>query len=145
MTRREQLENIIIGTLLESNGMRNFFDDCRSLSADMFQNETNIRIFGYVREMNLKGKVCTDPCSIFEEYGEAVVDIVADMCGICTDCSFIHLKTEYNEKHYLASCVFGVEYKRTDVQFVDYVTQFIKVVYDEADKARDSRAKNAAA
>lgn len=144
MTRREQLENIIIGTLLESNEMRNYFDDCRCLSPDMFLNVTNRRIFGYVREMNLKGKVCTDPCSILEEYGEAVVDIAADMCDVCTDYSFIHLKMDYNERHFLASVAYGVEQTRTDVEFVDYVKQFIKLVYDE-DKKRADGAKIAAA
>lgn len=144
MTRREQLENIIIGTLLESNEMRNYFDDCRCLSSDMFLNETNRRIFGYVREMNLKGNVCTDPCSILEEYGEAVVDIAADMCDVCTDYSFIHLKMDYNERHFLSSVAYGIEQTRTDVEFVDYVKQFIKLVYDE-DKKRADGAKTAAA
>jgi len=144
MTRREKLEKIIIGTLLESNEMRNYFDDCRCLSSDMFLDDTNRRIFGYVREMNLKGKVCTDPCSILDEYGEAVVDIAADMCDVCTDYSFIHLKMEYNERHFLASLEYGTEQLRTDVKFEDYVKSFIKLVYDE-DKKRTDGAKNAAA
>lgn len=143
MTRREQLEKIIIGTLLESTEQRNYYDDCHCLSPDMFQDDKNRRIFGIIVDMNRQGKVNTTPCDIFNEYNEAVFDIAADMCELCTDYSFIHLKTEYNERHFMASCVFGVEYTRTDVQFEDYVKQFIKLVYEG--ESRGCGAKNVAA
>lgn len=146
MTRREKLEKIIIGTLLESNEVRNYFDDCRCISQDMFQDDLNRRIFGLIADMNRRGKIETTPCDILQEYGEAVVDIAADMCDLCTDYSFIHLKMDYNERHYLASCAFGVEYTKTDVQFEDYVKQFINVVYDKDEqRAGGDRTENAAA
>lgn len=134
MTRREKLENIIIGTLLESREERNYYDDCRSLSADMFQNDTNRRIFGYIMEMNAKGMSDTTPADIFKEYGAEVMDIVPSLSSLCIDYSFIHLKTEYNERNYIASLVYGTKQQRTEVRFEDYVTQFIKLVYDEETK-----------
>lgn len=130
MNRRHQLENIIIGTLLESNGERNYFEDCRSiLTGDMFQDETNRRIYGLVSDMNRKGKVNTDPCSIFDEYGADVLDIVADMTQLCTEWSFVYLKTLYNERCFICSCTDGIKYQRTCVEFVDYVKQFVSFVY----------------
>jgi hypothetical protein len=51
---------------------------------------------------------------------------------------------DYNERHFLASVAYGVEQTRTDVEFVDYVKQFIKLVYDE-DKKRADGANTAAA
>lgn len=136
MSRKEQLENIIIGTLLESTERRNYFDDCRCvLTADMFINEKNRKIYNIVSDMNRQGKVNTDPCTIFEEYGEAVSDIVYDMVALCTDYSFLHLKTEYNERLFLHSCMTGEDYKRNDVQFSDYVRQFIINVYSNERKA----------
>lgn len=130
MNRRQQLENIIIGTLLESNTERNFFEDCRCIvTQDMFSDEKNRRIYGLVSKMNGNGKVCTDPCSIFIEYGAAILDIVADMTELCTEWSFIHLKTLYNETCFIKSCTDGIRYERTCVEFVDYVKQFVSNVY----------------
>ena len=136
MTRQQQLENIIIGTLLESTEDKNFFDDCRCvLTADMFINETNRRIYKIVSDMNRNGKAATDPCSIFEEYGEAVADIAADMVELCTDYSFIHLKTQYNEQQFINAALIGEDYKRSNVQFSDYVRQFITNLYSNERKA----------
>ena len=132
MNRRQQLENIIVGTLLESNAERNYFDDCRStVTSGMFLDDTNRRIYGLISEMNNKGMTNTDPCSIFTEYGEAVLDIVSRMCELCTDYSFIHQKFMYNEWQYLKSCINDRYYEPTSVQFEDYVKQFIKSVYED--------------
>lgn len=132
MSRRQQLENIIIGTLLESNEERNYFDDCRFLiSQDMFLDDGNRHIFQIVQEMNGRGRSDTDPCTIFKEYGEAVSDLLGRMVALCVEYSFIHLKTQYNEGRFIASCLMGVEHKPTDVQFSDYVNEFIKRVANE--------------
>lgn len=125
MDRRQKIENIIIGTLLESKGDYNYFDDCRSLTPDMFLDEVNKRIFTLIVEMNMQGKVKTTPCDIFEEYGEKVMDIVPRMCELVTDFSFIHLKVEYNERQYLHNSI-GL----TDVSFTDYVNRFMINYYE---------------
>ena len=131
MSRRDYLEKIIIGTLLESDEYKIYFDDCRCvISPEMFRDDVCRRIYGYIVAMNKEGKTDTRPSSILEVYGDDVVDIVADMVELCTDYSFIHLKTEYNEKRYLAHAATGIIYGRTDVQFSDYVTQFIKLSYE---------------
>ena len=70
MNRREKLERIIIGTLLESREGRNFYDDCRSLvTADMFGNDVCRKIYGFVQDMNRNGKEDTTPLAILDEYG----------------------------------------------------------------------------
>ena len=134
MNRRQELENIIIGTLLESNEERNYFDDCRMLTADLFQDETNRRLFSVISDMNKNGQYCTDPCTIFQERFEDVKDIYIQMVGLCTDYSFIHKKMQFNERQFLLGCVDGQEHKKTDIQFEDYVDQFLKTVYYEERK-----------
>lgn len=132
MSRRQYIENIIIGTLLESNEERNYFDDCKFLiSQDMFLDDANRRIFAIIKEMNCRGKVCTDPCTILKEYGTEVLDLSCRMVDLCTDYSFIHKKTQYNEARFIASCSTGIEYGRTDVEFSDYVHQFLKLAVNE--------------
>lgn len=131
MNRRQELENIIIGTLLESNEERNYFDDCRMLTADLFQDETNRRLFTVISDMNKNGQYRTDPCTIFKERFEDVKDIYIQMVDLCTDYSFIHKKMQFNERQFLLGCVDGQEHKKTDIQFSDYVDQLLKTVYYE--------------
>lgn len=148
MTRRQYVENIIIGTLLESTEKRNYFDDCRCcITEDMLEDELNRRIFSIVAEMNAQGNVRTDPYSIFEKYGEVVLDILSDMMDLVVDFSFIHLKMDYNERQFLSGLVNGTEAKRTDVEFVDYVKQFITLVFskDEERRKRHNDSEDAAA
>ena len=125
MDRRQKIENIIVGTLLESKGIENYFDDCRNLIPDMFMDEANSRIFMLVSEMNRNGKVKTTPCDLFEEYGEKVADIVPRMCELVNDFSFIHLKAEYNERQYWQQSI-----GPTDVSFTDYVNRFMINYYE---------------
>lgn len=128
MERRQKLENIIIGTLLESTWRYNYFDDVKCLiSEDMFRDEVNRRIFGLIREMNANGKIDTTPADIFEEYGAKVLDIVTQIVDLCTDYSFIHLNMRYRETCFLSGC----QTKR-NVTFSDYVNQFVMMSYEKA-------------
>lgn len=148
MDRRVQIEKIIIGTLLESKGYENWYDDCRcSVSADMFRDATNRRIFELVADMNARGKVETTPCDIMKEYGAAVMDIACDMVDICTEYSFIKLKTDYNEQRYIENLLFGVNHLATNIEFLDYVKKFVELSYkeDERQKAEHIGAVTAAA
>ena len=129
MSRREQLENIIIGTLMESNSQRNYFDECKAIIPEMFSDPTNRKLFTIISDMNAAGRTDTDPCSIFKEYDFMVADILPRMLELCTDYSFIHLKMEYNERRYIDSCITGNDYRGTTVQFVDYIKQFLSLIY----------------
>lgn len=134
MKRKEKLERIIIGTLLESREGRNFYDDCRSvITADMFGNDICRKIYGYIQDMNRNGKEDTTPLAILDEYGAEAMGILHEMVGLCTDYSFIHLKTRYNEQSYLVSIVTGYERGYTNVGFIEYVKEFIKLTYEERD------------
>lgn len=130
MNRRKHIENIIIGTLLESTAEENFFGDCRStITEDMFLDDTNRRIFRLIREMNAQGRASTTPYDIFMEYGDSVVDIVPEMVGRVLESSFTWERCRFNEKQYRSSLASGIEPRYTNVQFSDYVKSFIKLVY----------------
>lgn len=145
MRRIEHLEKIIIGTLLDSNSEHNFFDECRCcITADMFSDIVRSRIYSIVSDMNMKGIPETDPNTIFEHYGEKVLDILPTMLDLVTDYSFIYLKTDYNEKVFRISFVNGVKPHYTDVTFTDYVNQFLKL-YENEKGTNPTGAKTAAA
>lgn len=129
MNRRKELENIIIGTLLESTEDENYFIDCRScVTEDMFLDEVNRRLYGIISEMNNGGNQDTRPSSILQAYGASVADIVATMCELCTEYSFINKKMMHNEWEYL-DYLDGKKPEYTKVQFSDYVNGFIKMVF----------------
>ena len=129
---RERLENIIIGTLLESTADDNYYTDCRCcVTEDMFADETNRRIYHYVSEMQSAGKSDTRPSDIFEEYGAAVVDIIYDMMDKVNNYSFMYLKWLINEGSYLYQMNTGVRAKGTDVRFSEYVNAFVNMYFYE--------------
>lgn len=130
MNRRQKMENIIIGTLLESQSGDNYFTECGMLTPDMFLDDTNRQIFCYVSEMNAKGLCDTTPYDIFMEYEARVAGLVARMCELVTNFSFTKLKAQYNEKCFLADAIFQVAIQPTEVKFVDYVNRFIKMVFN---------------
>lgn len=137
MTRREKLEKIILGTLLDSDSQKNYFTECRCcITADMFSDEIGRRIYTIISDMNAKGMAETDPNTIFKTYGKDVVDILPDILDLVVDYSFVHLKMEYNERLFRCSCLTGLESDYTDVSFTDYINQFLKLY--EAEKRSKS-------
>ena len=146
MTKRQRLEKIIIGTLLDFN---NHYDVCRSsVTKDMFIDKVLERIYTLIQQMHSEGAEQTDPCSIFERYGDEVADIAAEMCELCQEYSFEIMKVRHNERLWLAKQIFGVDNMQVDVSFEFYVSEFVKEVFkDEKGKARaaaDVAATNAA-
>lgn len=132
MDRRMQLENIIIGTLLESDDEKNYFDDCRCcLTPDMFKDDTNRRIFQMVAEMNAKGVTNTDPSNILAVYGDSVIDIICDMTERVNEYSFVYKMAVHNEMTWMRYYVDGTLPKYSQVTFTDYVNKFIEIVYAE--------------
>lgn len=135
MSRRQEIENIIIGTLLESTAEENYYVHCRCcISADMFIEEANRRIYGLIADMNAKGKPATTPSDIFAEYGESVMDILDAMVDKVVNWSFIHKKVQYNEYWWVESQLSGCEHKRTEVTFLDYINYFVKMVFEDGEK-----------
>ena len=125
MTQRQRLENIIIGTLLD---IADHYDECKScITADMFLDDRNRRIYEIVTEMRSEGTWQTDPHSIFQRYGEKVLDLLPYMCEVCTEFSFEWKKTRFNEDVYLKNIIYGDNLQPTGVEFIDYVSQFLNI------------------
>lgn len=131
MSRRDELECIIIGTLLDSKAEHNFYEECNScLTKDMFCDTTNQRIYGLIAQMNEEGKVKADPVSIFEHFGDKVKDILLRMMELVTDWSMIYKRCKYNEEQWLnENFGNGKKAKYTDVSFATYLSSFIKMAY----------------
>lgn len=136
---RERLENIIIGTLLESTADDNYYTDCRCcVTEDMFMDATNRRIYHYVSEMQAGCKSDTRPSDIFAEYGAEVVDIIQDMMDKVINYSFLYLKWLINEGSYLYQLNTGVKVRYTNVMFSEYVNAFVKMYFYEEKRNRKS-------
>lgn len=132
MNRRQQLENILIGTLLESTEERNFYLECCCMvTEDMIQDGANTRIYHIIADMNAKGMQDTRPTTIFETYGDSVIDLLPDMTERCANDSIIEKKMQYNKVEYLKAYNEDRAPRYTDVDFTVYVTEFLKFVYEE--------------
>lgn len=135
MSRKLEIENIIIGTLLCSTEDDNFFRSCRSsVNERMFSDEVNRRIFRMVAEMNAQGMQEVNPLTVYERYGKEVEDICYRMCELSSQYSFLHRKTQYNERQFLLYHGYGQEPNYTNVTFDDYVNRFIQNYYDNEGK-----------
>lgn len=135
MSRREEIERIIIGTLLSSDSNDNYYLDCKcSITSDMFADKRNQRLFDMVAEMNGEGIEATNPYNIYMKYGDKVNDLLYYMCENATDYSFLHKKVMYNERQWLAYIATGRRPQYTSVNFEDYVNRFITLVFENEQK-----------
>lgn len=142
MTKKQRLEKIIIGTLLDNN---NHYEACRCcVIQDMFSNPTLARIYGLIVQMRNEGAKLTDPYSIYERYGEQVADIVGEMCSLCQEYSFEFMKLRYNECKWFEHLIYCVPQVVTSVSFEYYVSEFLKEVMKD-EKRRSVAAESPAA
>lgn len=142
MNTRQHLEKIIIGTLLD---ITHHYDDVRGyITEDMFSDSTCKRIFGLITQMRAEGAELTDPSSIYQRYGESVVDIIPTMCQLCSDYSFEYMKLRFNEDAFIANELLGTSYPKTNVRFTDYVKNFINLVMEDEKRKHDDTTGAAA-
>mgnify|MGYP006874661417 CR=1 FL=1 len=100
----------------------------------MFSDEVNRRIFRMVAEMNAQGMPEVNPLTVYERYGKEVEYICYRMCELSSQYSFLHRKTQYNERQFLLYHGYGQEPNYTNVTFDDYVNRFIQNYYDNEGK-----------
>lgn len=142
MNKRQRLEKIIIGTLLD---ITDHYDDVRGyITEEMFSDSTCRRIYGLITQMRYEGVGLTDPNSIFKRYGEGVMDIVPIMCELCTDYSFEYMKVRYNEDRFIENEFLGTNHPVTNVEFIDYVREFINLVMEDEKRKHSTSTGNAA-
>lgn len=135
MSTKERLERIILGTLLDTSGQQ-YHDECMILSEDMFCNDTDRRIYGYIYQMLAKGKP-TDVNSIFEELGEKVLDTLPYMLELSMDYAFDILKVKKNDEIWKANFIYGTDIPYQLETFNDYINIFIKLVYKDEERKRE--------
>lgn len=141
MTKRQRLEKIIIGTLLDYTS---HYDVCQCcVTVDMFSDRMLARIYTMIQQMHHEGVEFTDPFAIYEHYGDEVADMVGEMCALCQEYSFEIMKVRHNERMWLAHQIFGVARVQADASFEYYVNEFLKEVLE--DEKRKQRAAGGAA
>lgn len=143
MDRREQIERIIIGTILNSVIGNDYMKDCRScITADMFRDERHKRIYSDVLFMKDTGYVDISPKDLLD-FDSSLVDLTSYMCELATEEYFEIKKFYYNRR---LSYQDTTRPNYTRVTFGDYITKFIQLVYIDETGSTDIRgSRNAAA
>lgn len=117
MSRKQEIENIIIGTLI--NGYDEYWDSVKyCITPNMISDDLNRRLF---KEMSAGSKNLVELShGKTDEETLRIVDLAAD-------CDFDWKKWLYNSRQHW----FGNPPKYTDVTFDDYVSRFVKLYYGE--------------
>ena len=122
MTRKEEVERIILGTLLNN---RNVLSECTgSITLDMFSNDDNKRIYAKIVEYSNYIFSDITPASIID-YDNSMIDLAQYMCELASDYDFETKKLRYNTNLYYYSKEQYPNY--TTVEFSDYVTRFVQL------------------
>lgn len=112
MTRREQLENIIIGSLI--NDFNRYWPEVRDCVTEDMMGERNGRLYRRMTEISANGKTPT-----LEMLTDG--DDWKDIALLAIDNDFAAKKAEYNICQHLG----GNPPRYTDVEFVDYVNAYL--------------------
>lgn len=133
MERRQQIERIIIGTLLNACGNDDTFSSVKDcITPAMFSDERLGKIFALISSLKQKGFERTTPYELFVEKKDEILDILPFILELSIDYDFYVMKYEYNRNVYYTD---KNERKRfTYVNFDDYVTRFINLVYEDEPK-----------
>lgn len=130
MTRRQEIENIIIGTLLNTFDT-DWFADCRyCITSDMFTDNRNAKVYSTIIEYRKVGDNAISPYHLCE-FNKELYPLAAYMADLATNYYFLVKKVVYNENVWLARQIEGKRYRYTDVKFTDYVAKFLENVISE--------------
>lgn len=124
MSRLQEIENIIIGTLLNSFDIDWLVKCSFCITADMFKDNRNSKVYSAILEFRKTGKTEITPLNLYS-FDESLFPLISHMITLATDCYFLVKKLNYNENVRLARYFLGKQYRYTDVSFTDYVNKFI--------------------
>lgn len=133
MTRRQEIENIIIGTLLSTFDTDWFADCCYCITADMFVDERNAKIYSAICEYRKTSDKIITPYHLCS-FDKNILPLAGYMVELAVDYYFLANKVNYNERVWLARQIEGKLYRYTDVKFSDYVGKFLEMVIIERKK-----------
>ncbi len=133
MTRRQEIENIIIGTLLNTFDTDWFADCSYCITSDMFMDNRNAKVYSAIIEYRKEGDKAISPYHLCE-FNKELYPLAAYMAYLATNYYFLIKKVEYNETVWRCRLIDGKQYRYTDVKFSDYVGKFIEIVIKERKK-----------
>ena len=129
MDRRQEIERIIIGTILNSFEDKSYLMSCRScITSEMFKDERHRVIYENAVKMSSLGMKTITPADMIE-YDPELITMAAYLCELATDCHFDMKKYEYNRVIWYTATNNRPRY--TNVTFDDYVTRFIQLVFND--------------
>ena len=137
MTRQQEIENIIIGTLLNTFDTDWFADCSYCITANMFKDERNAKIYSVICEYRKTGDKAITPHHLCEFHSD-LLPLAGYMAELATCCYFLVKKVIYNENIKIARLVYGKRYRYTDIKFVDYVAKFLENVISERKTRNES-------
>lgn len=129
MDRRQEIENIIIGTLLNECDNRTWYNDCKScITPMMFQDKRNQEIYQTITTIKAKGQKDITPYDLIL-FSPKLQELAEYMCNLAIDFYFEIKKLRYN-----LTIKYAYRNDYTRVEFSDYVTKFIQLSFKKGKK-----------
>lgn len=130
MTHRQEIENIIIGTLLNTFDTDWFADCSYCITADMFTDERNAAIYSAIIEYRKTDDKSITPYHLCK-FNKDMTQFAVYMAELSLDYYFLVKKVRYNERVWITRSISGVRCRYTDIKFSDYVAKFLENVISE--------------
>ena len=127
MSRREELESIILGTLLNSFGTTEFYDECKDvITEETFTTPLYGEIYKLVRAAFESGMDEVNPLSVCQMHGwDLPVEIIMTMVELSRAWDFTTKMAEYNDKVFHTDTRLHKKYSRA--KFSDYVSRLFSI------------------
>lgn len=138
MDRRQEIERIVIGTILNSTKANDFIGSCRCcITPDMFSDERHQDIYKAAIALKSLGNDDINPLSVWL----ACPNLPADyLCELAADWSYEAKRYYYNRNIYYCDPKKNKRYTR--VTFDDYINRFMELVISNGE--RDSSIRRGA-
>lgn len=127
MKRQQEIEKIIIGTLLNTFDTDWFADCCYCITADMFKDEQNSKIYSTICEYRKTNGNIITPYHICE-FDSEMYTLAPYMIELAVNFDFLTKKVLFNENVWISRQLGWTRCRYTEVKFSDYVAKFIDYV-----------------
>lgn len=121
MTRKQEIENIIVGSLLND---RRKLRDCTILTDEMFDSPVNLELFHFCKRSTYQ-EPFAELATLFDMVDHNVFLTAMELSAFH---DFDKMKDRHNLRANYAE-LFGRPDNYTNVRFSDYVTRFITLSY----------------
>ncbi len=135
MDRRQEIERIVLGTILNSSKENDYMANCRCcITADMFDTEQHQEIYKTALQLKSAGMDEVSPFTVWSANQSLAPEY---LCELADEWYFELKKYLYNRQVYYFDTKRNKRYTR--VTFDDYINRFMELVFSNGERNSSTR------